>query len=295
MIKLFNDNFDLYKSSKEFYQKSLEVAKILSNNDSNKKIIFHCIWRVPREFGRKQAAVLKSIIVHHFHNEFEINLWSNIDLSNNEFLKDILQYINIKRWNFDEEKIGTILENYQHLNNNTINDSLCYIESDIFRLMVLYKYGGFYIDMDVLILRNMSPLNKYEFLYQWGTSGNNNEKFSMNNAIMRFDKESLLSTEYLEILCKTPIQLNTTAFGNVLYSKIEKNIVLVLPGIWFNSEWGFEDTNLEPFKKIDNINFFDGAFTWHWHNRWDEYIEDGSKFQILEEKHNQMFIELNSK
>ena len=37
---------------------------------------------------------------------------------------------------------------------------------------------------------------------------------------------------------------------------------------------------------------FDGAFTWHWHNRWDDVIEIGSKFQILEEKHLTMFHKL---
>ena len=291
MINILN-NFDLYKSTKEYYTESLKYAKSLNNNPLNKKIIFHCIWRVPRDFERKQVAVLKSIIVNHFNDDFEINLWSNVDLSTNEYLRDIIKYINLKYWNYDEEKKGTILENCQHLNNNTINDSLCYIEGDIFRLLVLHKYGGFYIDMDVLVLRNMISLNDYEFFYQWGTSGNNNETFSMNGAIMRLDKQSPLSVEYLELICKTPLQLNSTIYGNRLYSRVERNHVLALPCIWFNSEWGFEGTKLVPFKKENNIDFFDGAFTWHWHNKWDEDIEDGSKFQILEEKHNNLFLKI---
>ncbi len=289
MIKFLNDNFDLYKSTKEYYTESLKYAKTLSNNVINRKMVFHCIWRVPRDFGRKQAAVLKSIIVHHFNNDLEINLWSNVDLSTNEYLHDIAKFIHFRHWNYEEEKKGTLLENYHILNNNTITDSLCYIEGDIFRLLILHKYGGFYIDMDVLILQNMLPLNDYEFLYQWGTAGNNNEEFSMNGAIMKLDKGSPLSIEYLELLCNTPIRLNTTAFGKDIYSRIQKNSVLALPGIWFNSEWGFEDTIFDPFKKIDHTELFDGAFTWHWHNRWDQEIEDGSKFQILEEKHNKMF------
>ena len=128
------------------------------------------------------------------------------------------------------------------------------------------------------------------FFDQWGTSGNNNETFSMNGAIMRLDKQSPLSVEYLELICKTPLQLNSTIYGNRLYSRVERNHVLALPCIWFNSEWGFEGTKLVPFKKENNIDFFDGAFTWHWHNKWDEDIEDGSKFQILEEKHNNLFL-----
>ena len=291
MIKFINNNFDLYKSDKKHYIESLSVSKNLSNNVLNKKLIFHCFWRVPRNFGRKQVSVLKSIIVNHYENidNLEINLWSNVDLSKNELLVDISKFINFKFWNFDNEKKGTIFENYPSINNNSILDSLCYIEGDIFRLLVLNKYGGFYIDMDVIVLRNMLPLNDYEFLYQWGTSGNNNENISMNGAVMKLDKNSPLSEEFLELVCNSDITLNTTCLGNELYSKLTKNTVFVLPCMWFNSEWGFEDTALNPFKKMNKTELFDGAFTWHWHNRWDEPIEDGSKFQILEDKHNKMF------
>ena len=229
--------------------------------------------------------------MNHYENidNLEINFWSNVDLSTSHYLTDIAKYINFKIWNFDEEKKNTIFDNYPHINNNLIQDSKCYLEGDIFRLLVLHKYGGFYIDMDVLVLRNMMPLNDCEFLYQWGTSGNNNEPFSINGAIMRLDKNSPLSSEFLELICNTKFILNTTCLGNRLYSRIQKNPLLVLPCVWFNSEWGFEDTIIDPFKKIEKTDLFDGAFTWHWHNKWDEKIEDGSKFSILEEKHNKLF------
>jgi hypothetical protein len=294
-IMLIENNFNLYKSNKIMYIESLNYAKNLSiDNIINKKLIFHLLWRVPKNFGRKQAAVLKSIIVHHYDyiDNLQINLWSNVDLSKNDWLLDISKYINFKYWNFDIEKKGTIFENYKHINNDILYDSKCYIEGDFFRLLILHKYGGFYIDMDVLVLRSMLPLNDYEFLYQWGTSGNKYEKLSMNGAIMKIDKNSSLSNEFLELLCNNNLTKNTTCCGNNLYSKLKKNNILVLPCIWFNSEWGFEDTILEPFKKINKIDLFDGAFTWHWHNKWDDLIEQGSKFQILEEKHNNMFTNI---
>jgi hypothetical protein len=111
----------------------------------------------------------------------------------------------------------------------------------------------------------------------------------MNGAIMRLNKGSDLSLEFLEILKVIPPIKNTTRWGSELYSKTIRNEVLALPCIWFNSEWGYEDTVLEPFKKIDNIKFFDGAFTWHWHNRWDEPIEIDSKFDILHKQHDKEF------
>lgn len=296
MINLINNNPELYKSDKQSWNKSLDYAKKL-NIENKEKLVFHCFWRVPLYFSRKQLAVLKSIIVNHNIDNLEINLWSNVDLSNNEYFKEVSEYVNLRIWNIQDEIKGTILENYSVLNN--ISDNLCYLEGDLFRLLVLHKYGGFYIDMDVLILRDMSSLNNFEFLYQWGTSGftSDEKNITMNGAIMRLNKKSDLSKEFLEKILITPPVVNTTAWGNQLYSKIENNDLLVLPGIWFNSEWGFEDTKLNPFKNIGPIDLFDGAFTWHWHNRWNDEIEEGSKFYILEldinNKFNKILSELN--
>jgi hypothetical protein len=294
-MKIFENNLDLYRPDKQSWKKSLEYANVL-NFENNQKIVFHCLWRVPLDFSRKQLAVLKSIIVNHDLNNIEINLWSNVDLSNNEYFKEVSDYVNLKIWNIQEEIKGTILENYSVLNN--INDDLCYLEGDVFRLLILYKYGGFYIDMDVLILRDMSVLNNFQFLYQWGTSGfvpdGPHKDITMNGAVMRFNKNSDLSKEFLENILITPPVANTTSWGNKLYSKIRNNDLLVLPCVWFNSEWGFDGTQLNPFKNIGNVDLFNGAFTWHWHNRWSDEIEEGSKFYILESDINNRFKKLSN-
>lgn len=291
-MKIIDNNLDLYRPDRKSWEKSLQYAKNLPKIEN--KLLFHCLWRVPLDFSRKHLAVLKSIIVNHSLNNIEINLWSNVDLSNNEYFKEVSDYVNLKIWNIQEEIKGTILEDYYAI--NSINDDLCYLEGDLFRLLILNKYGGFYIDMDVLVLRDMSSLNNFEFLYQWGTSGfNDSEKdITMNGAIMRLTKSSDLSTDFLQEILKTPPVPNTTTWGNKLYSKIEDKDLLVLPGVWFNSEWGFEDTKNEPFKKVDEIELFDGAFTWHWHNRWNDEIEEGSKFEYLEKLHNERFSKLKS-
>jgi hypothetical protein len=293
MITLFNNNKDLYRTDKEFYIKSLEYAKNLPNS-SNENLNFHLFWRVPGEFGFKQSSVIKSIVATHIHkiDKITINLWSNVDLSENYFFKEISKYVNFRIWDLQDEIKGTVLENCFFLEKQNIHDSLCYLEGDLFRLLILYKYGGFYIDMDVLVLRDMTPLNSYEFLYQWGPSGFKcfhsntfNTNMKMNGAVMRMDKNSDLSLEFLEILKTTPPLKNLPIWGTILYSKTFRNSVLALPCMWFNSEWGFENTTHNPFKKHDNIDLFDGAFTWHWHNRWDDVIEDGSKFDIIQKKH----------
>ena len=297
MLKLIDNNINLYKPDKFNYLKSLEYAKNIKNSNQD-KLVFHCFWRVPRDFDRKQLAVLKSIITSHIDDlsNIEINLWSNVDLSENIYFKEVSKYVNLKNWNLYEEIKGTILEDCNFLKKEIIHDDLCYLEGDFFRLLILYKYGGFYIDMDVLVLRNMRPLNNLQFLYQWGTSGFSDfePNITMNGAVMRLDKESSLSLEFLEILKQTPPSKNTFCWGNKMYSSINKNDLFVLPGVWFNSEWGFENTTLEyAFKDIGYVDFFDGAFAWHWHNKWDAEVEVGSKFQILEEKNNIIFNQID--
>jgi hypothetical protein len=291
MIVFLNNDKNLYSPNKEDYTKTLQYAKTLKNSENN-KIVFHCLWRVPKEFGRKQLAVLKSIIVNHIDvlDTIEINLWSNVDLTENILFKEVEKFVTFRKWDLHNEIKDTILEDYELLSDkNRITDDYCYLEGDLFRLLILHKYGGFYIDMDVLVLRNFLPLNDFEFLYQWGTSGFRGEEFKMNGAIMKLNKNSDTSLEFLEVLRKTPASKNSFSWGNEMYSKINRNEVLALPGIWFNSEWGFEDTRCEPFRNIGEVDLFDGAFAWHWHNRWDEPVEVGSKFEILESIHKSIF------
>lgn len=294
MVKLFLNDESLYERDEINYTKSLSVAKTLPTVE-NAELVFHCFWRVPRSFGRKQAAVLRSIIVSHRHkiNKIKINIWSNVDLSENEFLTEMKPYLNFKIWDLENEKKNTILEESEYMKHENVNDDLCWLEGDLFRLLILNKYGGFYIDMDTLIIRDLSPLSNFEFLYSWGAGLFPNEpRITMNGAVMRLEKNSSLSNEFLEILKEVPPGKNSTSWGNNLYSMVKKNEVLVLPCVWFDSEWGFENTVMSPFQKVENTKFFDGCFTWHWHNRWDDEIEIGSKFEIIEKKHKEIFKEI---
>ena len=236
--QLINNNPDLYRPDRKNYLESLSYAKNMEAI-SNEKLVFHCFWRVPREFSIKQVTVLKSIITSHQNHlpNLEINLWSNVDLSKNRYFKEIADFVHLRKWDYLEEVKGTLLEDIEHINQYSLHDDLCYLEGDLFRLLVLNKYGGFYIDMDVLVLRDMSPLNHLEFLYQWGTSGFNPDEphILMNGAIMRLNKQSDLSIEFLELVKREPLIGNSFNLGTKLYGKINKNDLLVLPGIWFDS------------------------------------------------------------
>ena len=280
------DNYDLYDD----YKKSIDYAKKLNTTKLKEKIVIHFYWRVPMDFGRKQVLPIISAIVNNYDNNYdnlEINLWSNIDLTDNEYIKPIKKFINIKIWDPIEEIKGTILEeNIDYYKQNIKYDAKNWIASDFFRLLCLHKYGGFYFDMDVLILRDLSPLNDLQFVYQWGSSGTTEIEPNIfyNGAIMRLDSNSDASVKLLLETLKIP-SAESTNWSSIIYSKIDDEKMNYLPCAWFNTEWCLKDDNyiFEPFKRTD-FNMFDGAFTWHWHNKWNDDIEIGSKFYILETK-----------
>ena len=276
---------------------SLHFAKNLSGDYAD-PINFNFYWRVPREFGRKQSLPIKSAIVSQNRERTKFILWSNVDLSENEYVKPMLPFIETRIWNVEEQSKNSPLDNAKVLK-GVIDDPLCYLGGDLFRLLCLHKHGGVYIDMDVVVLRDFAPLLPYEFMYQWGSTGTHSGEpiLKQNGAIMRLKAYSQLCHDLLNELAKTPADPNSTCWGTDLYHKVRKFNTnwSVLPCAWFNTEWGM-GIPLLPFQKDKEGNksseLFDGAFTWHWHNKWDDEIEQGSKFQILESIVDRKFKEL---
>jgi hypothetical protein len=294
-----NRELYLFDSVERVFQ-SLEYAKSLPIPDWQEETIFHFYWRVPKEFGRKQALPVKSAVVTQDLSKTKIVLWSNVDLSDNPYVKPLLPFIELKIWNLEEEVKNTPLEHSKVIK-GVVDDPLCYLGGDLFRLLCLYKYGGVYIDMDVVVLRDFLPILPYEFMYQWGSSGTvptgGEPILKQNGAIMRLKADSILAKDLLKELELTPAKPNTTCWGTELYHKVwnkNKNWI-TFPCAWFNTEWGMSRT-IQPFKKNfegnESSELFDGAFTWHWHNKWDEPIQDGCKFQILENLVEEKFRQL---
>jgi hypothetical protein len=282
----FTKNKELYEFDNQKYFISLDYAKNLKAYRTSEKLNFNLYWRIPRNFERKQLLPIKSLIA--FHEEinssnYNINLWSNIDLSNNELLKPYNNFITHRIWDPIKELNDTPLEKYKdYFKSIIIDDERCYLGGDYFRLLCLFKYGGFYIDMDMCVLRDLSPLNSYQFLYQWGSSGTipDEPNIFYNGAIMKLDKNTETSYKFIELLTKILPKPNSFCWGQQLYNHVSDSNLMIFPCAWFNTEWGI--SSIYPMSKNGDTNLYDGAFTWHWHNNWDTPIEDGSKFSILE-------------
>lgn len=283
------------------YAPSIEFAKGLSPYRTKEKMKFHLYCRVPFEVNEKHLVCLKSIIANHEElnsGNYEIILWSNVDLRNNEILKPVAPYVTHKIWNPIDEMIGTPLQDHMdYFRSIPMDDQVCWLGGDLFRILSLYKYGGFYVDMDVFVLRDMSPLSELNFIYQWGETGANpnapnplggpsSPTMLCNGAVMGLQKESITAFRFLEQLRYIPPVANTVCWSCSLYSKVSDPNLYRLPCSWFNVELMYTMPSDWDHLKYHSCEYdtHDGCFAWHWHasRRWNSVVEQGSKFDILQ-------------
>ena len=126
-------------------------------------------------------------------------------------------YLEWKKYDVLREIQGTPLANNpDHVKN--AKDEKRWIDSDLFRLLVLHNYGGVYFDADVILLRDLAPLLSREWLYQWGSSCN-----YANGALANIHKKSELSYRFLRKLATTKPGLNSFDWGRNLYFQVRRN------------------------------------------------------------------------
>jgi hypothetical protein len=154
--------------------------------------------------------------------------------------------------------------------------------------------------MDIVLLRDFAPVLDQEFMYKWGPEIN-----MINGAVTHLFKNSKLSIDLLKELSTRAASPNTLCWGKDVYVSVwqhNKNWT-VFPSAFFNTEWQIKEDfyneypglaigRLEPFKNCEQSKYlFDRAFSWHWHGRWSEPIEIGSKWQIFENKIEKLLLE----
>jgi hypothetical protein len=63
---------------------------------------------------------------------------------------------------------GTALDGNELLERQ---DQKGWVDGDLIRLLVLWTYGGVWVDMDSLLTRDLHPLLEHEFVTQWDCYG----------------------------------------------------------------------------------------------------------------------------
>jgi hypothetical protein len=158
------------------------------------------------------------------------------------------------------------------------NDPRFYLFGDLVRLLVLAKHGGVYVDMDVLLLRNLGPLLGHEFAEQWDTSC-----FESNNAVLRIKAGSAFSTNMVSFVAKTdpktlPSSFSPYAWGGEVALYNNFNFFDRLPVCFIDSLFLLD--SFANSSKVHPSNWF-GSFAYHLHGsvfRNERQSEDNSAY-----------------
>ncbi|ORY96254.1 hypothetical protein BCR43DRAFT_491368 [Syncephalastrum racemosum] len=259
----------------------------------HKDIIYHAYWRADlAPVGPKQEAVLRSFFATQNVTRSTLFLWSNGDLSKSPVIQQIKKHVGdrLQTLIYDpkELSVGSPMENSPHLD---FNDSHGYLDGDLIRLLVIYRYGGMWFDMDALLIRDLTPLFEREWLLQWDCFQPN--AFPFNGAFMHFNKESPYLCEMLSEMANGPLpRPGTIDWGGYMYYRIYRRLLnngikpwAVLPWCFMDSMVcapsnsmpnAFEETEFPQDKLLQ-------TFAYHWHNQWKK--EPGTLFRFLDDRH----------
>jgi hypothetical protein len=140
---------------------------------SSERIYYHSYWRSDLAiFGERQEWFLKSFFATQDLNHSTLILWSNGDLRPNKYLDTWLRRypasFELRIVDIPQLATGTALEGSPYLNRH---DPLAWVDGDLVRLLVVWNFGGAWVDMDSLLTRDIYPLLEHEFFIQWDCYG----------------------------------------------------------------------------------------------------------------------------
>jgi Glycosyltransferase sugar-binding region containing DXD motif len=136
------------------------------------RTLYHTYWRVDlAAFGPRQEWMLKSFFATQDLSSSRLILWSNGNLNSNILQTYLTRYPDsfaLQVVDIPSLAKGTALEGSSLLN---LEDARAWVDGDLVRLLLLWNYGGIWVDMDLLLTRDLDPLLEHEFVTQWDCHG----------------------------------------------------------------------------------------------------------------------------
>lgn len=152
---------------------TIQKVQTSRGGEEKERTNFHTYWRTDlAPFGPRQEWMLKSFFSTQDLSSTKLILWSNGDLSHNSILAGYLsKYPNqfeLRIADIPDLAKGTELEGSELLGNK---DKKAWTDGDLVRLLLLWNFGGVWVDMDSLLTRDLEPLLEHEFITQWDCYG----------------------------------------------------------------------------------------------------------------------------
>ncbi|GAA5907685.1 uncharacterized protein JCM6883_001859 [Sporobolomyces salmoneus] len=273
-----------------------------SNMVLPQETIIHLYWRndlLP--LGPRQIALLESILYTQDERTTRIIFWTNAEfpriVENLPSLQPLLERfpsrLQVKRVDKKELARGTPMDGSEYLE---LADQQAWVDGDLVRVLVLYQFGGIWIDFDTILTgkRDLRVLLEHEWVTQWDCYDKVYQP--LNGAMMHFYQNSPYLCEMLYIMATSPPPTkNSVDWGSRLYSKLWRSLVSrsikpfqVLPFCFTDGVSCRLDNRLpDPFgEKKAEKKWGKGRWeeledkvgkVWaiHLHNRWDKGFPEG--------------------
>jgi len=258
---------------------------------------------------RKLRLVMLSFLTTQNLKSTQLHVWTDINVTDpngiiQQELKEILrdpdvsQSIVLHRFDAGMEFSKVSPNSAALLTGIFDQDGAFQAKSDLQRVIILYNYGGIWLDTDVILIQDLTPLMGID----WAYLGQKN--FINNAALSVSTPRSVFATSYLMALVSqyvTPELQDTTYFkhGPHILSQLyrqewTRNSFHVLPACFFDGYWSGEqdspawgtffsnDIDEQQLNYIMPRNQQHRAFAYHWHGNWAAPISNRSLAYGLE-------------
>lgn len=258
------------------YNKTIEMARELDGS-YDEEVVFHCYWH-----GKLNNLHLQSIMSCYYfnvrNNKHKIVLWVENSVPS-DVDSEVRKYCEVREFSLrsEVEKTGLVSEGFYY------NRALSFY-SDVVRYMILYNYGGCWFDLDCFFLRSFDPLfsshGESICVYQW-------EQQNYPNGAIYVSLEPR-SPKMAEVIRFIISRRRGWGFREARLTYDLPLELLVLPCSWFDPGWLVDDPHggCEGFfchtsVKHDFGSFHEGAFCYHWHNKWSRTPDPNSPMSQL--------------
>ncbi|BEI87141.1 hypothetical protein CcaverHIS002_0704870 [Cutaneotrichosporon cavernicola] len=286
-----------------------DFASTVQPPSKAENLLYHTYWRTDlRDFGVRQAATIEAFLASQPHASSRLILWSNgaKSLRQSPYVRPFLDawghVFEVRQADLMELAVDTELDGLL----GSVYDARGWVDGDALRLLLLYHYGGIWMDMDMLLTRDLHTLAETEFVGQWDCY--DKPYFQMNGAVMHFRKHSPYLCEAFHIMATSPFPRPASfGWGSHLYAKLHRALIAggvrpfaVLPwcftdprncrtdirfpdpfeadpSMWGGREWEGESPNGREIleSKMRNV------FAIHLHNQWDKDLAEGGYIERL--------------
>jgi len=217
--------------------------------------IFHFIW-ISEDFMNEQNnitpghdIVLKSFATH--NPDFEIRCWTN---------KDVKYLLSLSG---NSTAKALLMSNKMSLVQKT----------DIIRMIILYKYGGIYSDLDVLCISNFDDLLDCDFFVgeeaskvrtHMNDEGNvAHDMHYINNTVIGCTKNSKIAKAFLSLVPNVNNKFRISYGPNLLETTLtlfdRQDYVILQPDFFFVKNYFTELDTTKLTKNTKIIHFYGGA------------------------------------